>query len=146
VPQELTAQIQPGAPVHQKVVAAAFKLKPGQISDPIQTEGGNWVIVRLEKKIEKKEPLFDDFADMIRTGLRQQKAAQGKGQQVQQRLLELSRTADVRVERAEYKLLADELKKLPGVPGAVEPGHEGHDHGPGVSHGPEEGPPPAPGG
>jgi parvulin-like peptidyl-prolyl isomerase len=146
VPQDLTRQIQPGAPVNQKAVTAAFSLKPGQVSEPIQIDGGNWVIVRLEKKIEKKEPVLDDFKDMIRAALRQQKAAAGKGQQTAQRIVELSRTADVRIERAEYKALADELKSLPGAMPAAEPGHEGHNHGPGVSHGPEGGPPPAPGG
>jgi parvulin-like peptidyl-prolyl isomerase len=51
VPLPLPKQIGPGLPVAQEVVNAAFKLQPGQVSDPVKV-GATWVIVRLEKKTE----------------------------------------------------------------------------------------------
>lgn len=136
VPMDLPRKVDAGGPVDQKVVDAAFKLKEGEISEPVKV-GANWVFARLEKKFERKEPKLEDFDEFFRSQLRQQKAAQGKAQQVQQSLMELTRTANLTIHRPQYKQLETELKQVvTRVPGTGGPG------GPG---GPDM-PPPAPGG
>lgn len=121
VPMDLTAKVQPGLPVDQKVVDAAFKLKEGQISDPIKV-GATWVIVRLEKKQPRKEPKYEDFKELFTSALRQQKAAQTKGPKVQQMIMEATRSANVTVNRPEYKEMEQQLKQIvsrvPGQGGA----------------------------
>lgn len=131
VPMPLTNPVQPGLGVDQKVVDAAFKLKEGQISDPIKV-GSTWVIVRLEKKMARKEPKLDDFSEFFRAELKKQKAMQGgNAQKVQQSLMEATRTANVQINRPEYKQLQQELQSVisrgpagagggempPGIPG-----------------------------
>lgn len=133
VPMPLTKPVQPGLGVDQKVVDAAFKLKEGQISDPIKV-GTTWVIVRLEKKSARKEPKFEDFSEFFRAELRKQKAMQNGGaQKVQQQLMEATRSASVQINRPEYKQLQQELQNVisrgPGGPagalGGMPPGPPG---------------------
>lgn len=52
---------------------AAFKLKKGDVSEPVQTQFG-WHVIKLEDKRQKKPPAFDDVKDRIISALVQQKA------------------------------------------------------------------------
>jgi peptidyl-prolyl cis-trans isomerase C len=54
---------------------AAFALKPGEISDPVQTQFG-WHIIKLEEKRPRPLPAFDQVKDTIMTQLGAQKAKQ----------------------------------------------------------------------
>ncbi len=47
---------------------AAFTLKPGQISDPIQTEFG-WHVIRVEDKRNRPVPGFDEVKDQLMASL-----------------------------------------------------------------------------
>ncbi|HEU4753203.1 MAG TPA: peptidyl-prolyl cis-trans isomerase [Armatimonadota bacterium] len=110
VPFPIPRKIPPGLPVAQEVVDAAFKLKPGQVSDPVKV-GATWVVVRLEKKNEGKEPRFEDFKDAMRSGLRQQKAqSSGKMAENQRKVMQASASADIKVNRPEYQILVQQFK------------------------------------
>jgi parvulin-like peptidyl-prolyl isomerase len=137
VPMPLGRQVPPGGPVDQKIVDAAFKLKPGQVSEPVKV-GANWVIVRLDDKIEKKIPQFEDVKELIRASMREQKAQQGgKVQQARTALMEMSRKAKILVHRPEYQaILAQFQAPAPSGPGTAS--------GPGALQ--PAPPPPPPGG
>ncbi|MDH3580460.1 MAG: peptidylprolyl isomerase [Hyphomicrobiales bacterium] len=50
-----------------------FKLKKGEVSEPVKTQFG-WHVIKLEDKRQKKPPAFDDVKDRIVSALVQQKA------------------------------------------------------------------------
>jgi parvulin-like peptidyl-prolyl isomerase len=145
VPAPLSLPVPPGGPVAAEVVAAAFKLKEGQISEPRQI-GSTWVIVRLDEKIEAKEPKLDDFRELVRGEVLQQKAeTSGRLGENQASILRAVQSAQITVNRPEYQGIGEMMKQAlsqgiapgPGgspIPasasGGVTPGHEGHDHGP----------------
>ncbi|MGV3719758.1 MAG: peptidyl-prolyl cis-trans isomerase [Actinomycetota bacterium] len=122
IPEPLPKQLPPGGPVAKEVLDAAFKLKPGQVSDPIKV-GATWVIVKLEEKIAEKQPNFDDFKELMRSNMRQQKAqGNGKLQENQQALVKAQQAAKVEINRPEYAALAAQTGGgAPGVPGAGGP-------------------------
>lgn len=125
---EWPKQIQPGLPISQEAISAAFKLQPGQFSDPIKV-GDKWVIVKLEEKIPAKKPVFDEVKELVRSELKRRKVEQSGGsQKAQQTLLQAMLDADVKVHRPEYEIVSTQLKELakqgappagggPGLPG-----------------------------
>jgi parvulin-like peptidyl-prolyl isomerase len=139
VPFPLTRQGMPGSPISQEAVGAAFKLKAGEISDPIKS-GANWVFVKLEEKIEAKSPKFEDLKPQLRSMMRREKAqAGGQAQQIQQTLFNAFRTAKVEVSRPEYKQILDQVQAAGaaaggGAPGGAPPGVGADGHGPGDGH------------
>lgn len=119
VPVPLPKRIQPGGPVAQEVVDAVFKLKPGQSSEPVKV-GATWVIARLEELIAEKQPNPDDYKELMRSQLRQQKAqSSGKLQENQQELMRAQQAAKVEINRPEYAILSSQLagRQGPGGPG-----------------------------
>jgi len=115
VPEALPRELPPGGPVAKEVLAAAFALKPGQISDPIKV-GATWVVVKLEEKIAAKQPNFDDYGELMRSNLRQQKAqGNGKFQENQQALMKAQQSAKVEINRPEYASLSA-AQAAPGGP------------------------------
>lgn len=137
-----------GGPVSKEAVAAAFKLKPGEISDPVKV-GANWVFVKLEEKIPEKRPAFEDIKELIRSTLRREKSqSSGQAGQIQQQIVQSFQQAKVEILRPEYQSITQQIQAARGSPGsAAAPmaadGHEGHNHaqpGGGTST-----PPPPPG-
>ncbi len=47
---------------------AAFKLKPGEISEPVQSKFG-WHVIRLEAKRDGAPPSFEDSAEELKMGM-----------------------------------------------------------------------------
>ncbi len=112
VPMELTHNTPAGGPVAPEVVEAAFKLKPGQVSEPIKV-GATWVIARLEEKNAEKRPTFEDVKELIRSGVRGQKAQSNPAaqQQVQKTISESFKSADVKVFRPELQMVETQFKQ-----------------------------------
>jgi parvulin-like peptidyl-prolyl isomerase len=147
VPEPLPRKVQPGGPVAQQVVDAAFKLKEKDFSDPIKV-GATWIIVRLEEKLAGKEPNFEDSKDLVRADLMEQRAREtGKLQENQGSMMQVTQSAvgSLQINRPEYQFVADMIKQAvgpgqgaPGAPPAPGPPAE-----PGVG-GPPGAPPPSP--
>ncbi len=128
---EWPKQIQPGLPISQEAINAAFKLQPGQFSDPIKV-GAQWIIVKLEDKTPAKKPQFEEVRELVRAELIRRKVERsGNGQKAQQALIQAMLDADVKINRPEYEMVATQLKEIakqgappPGA-GAGMPGGEG---------------------
>ncbi|MBI1337250.1 MAG: hypothetical protein GC164_09850 [Phycisphaera sp.] len=57
-------------PTYPKVVRDVIRaLSPGQVSDPVSLESG-YAVVKLERKIERKQPPFDDVKDELALSVR----------------------------------------------------------------------------
>jgi parvulin-like peptidyl-prolyl isomerase len=145
-----TASPPPGFPVDASVRQVAYRMKEGELSDPIKV-GNQWVIVKLEKKEPAKAPTFAEMKEPIREGLMQQKAQQtGKLDQVQQKLVSLRQQAEIEILDEQYRNVPQFQKQpmpsapgLPGTQGAQPPG-EGVPSEPAAP--PPGGAPPATGG
>lgn len=126
-----TANPPPGFPVDPAVQKLAFKMKVGEISDPIKV-GNQWVIIKLDQKEPAKTPTFEEMKEPIREGLLQRKAQEsGRFDQVQQRLIALRQQAQIEVFDEQFKH-APQFQKQPtptplggpeglAVPGGVPP-------------------------
>jgi foldase protein PrsA len=112
----------PGFPVDASVRQVAYKMKQGEISNPIKV-GSQWVIVKLEKKEPAKTPSFAEMKDPIREGLLQRKAQEsGKFDQVQQKLMSLRQQAEIEILDDQYKNVPQFQKQpTPTAPGAGGP-------------------------
>lgn len=122
LPARLPAQIQ--AQVPQAAVDAAFKMKPGQTSEPIKV-GQTWVFVHLDNKIPPKEPNFDDLKNDMRLALLQQKAQQtGKLQENQRALMQAMQKAKIEIIPAQYQVISKRISGAAtgGAPAGGAPG------------------------
>ena len=94
---------------------AAFSLKEGEISNPVQTQLG-WHIIKVEEKRPRPLPTFDQVKDTIASQLIAQKA--------QQTLKELHDAAKIEIVDPEIKKSMEAAAKdqtLPDQSGAVSP-------------------------
>lgn len=148
VPFPLGRQPQQGLPIDQKVVDAAFKLQPGEVSPPVPI-GATWVFVRLEKKTEAKPPNYEETADLMRSALLRQKADQsGQSARVQQEVMQALQKAQVKINRPEYQYIQEQMQQQAAAAQAASGGGAVPHGQPGHVHSPEEGggaPPPSPG-
>ena len=138
VPQMLQRQAPKGGPVPQQALDAAFKLKEGQVTEPVKV-GATWVIVRVDKKIERKDPRLEDVRELIKASIREKKAQEsGRVRENQRGLAQSMQSAKVEVFREEYKGIVAQLKQTQA--GAPPPGAAA------VPSSGSETPPPPPGG
>lgn len=116
VPDPLPRRVPPGYPVAQEVVDRAFRMKPGEISDPIRV-GATWVIVRVDDRIPEKQPKYEDVRELVSMALRQQKAQNSPQVRENQRaLMELTQRAKIEIHRPEYQILRTQFQNLAPPP------------------------------
>jgi parvulin-like peptidyl-prolyl isomerase len=139
VPARLPRQVQPGGPVDQQVVDVAFRMKEGEVSEPLQV-GASWVIVRLDEKVPARMPEFAEVKELVRKAMREAKAHSAPEiRQNRQALEEAMQKAEIKINRPEYQSLLAQFAPPPGGPNANaggplpagmtdSPGHEGHGH------------------
>jgi len=58
---------------------AAFKLKPGEVAEPFETQFG-WHIVKVDERRQRTAPAFEDVKDRVRASMIHQKAQQIAGE------------------------------------------------------------------
>jgi parvulin-like peptidyl-prolyl isomerase len=118
VPFPIPKKLQPGLPVDQKVVDAAYKLKVGEVTrEPVKVADGHWVFVKLEKKQEQREPKFEEWYDIMRAQARLEKTMKTKGNEANQVTPKLLQNANVRIFREPYKSMENEIKQAQQTPG-----------------------------
>lgn len=120
IPESFPKQIQPGLPVSQASIDAAFKLKQGEWAGPLK-QGATFVFVKLDQKVPEKVPNFDDFKVLIKLQIRQDKA-RGQAPKIQQELMEMIQKADVKIYRPEYAPIQAQMKQPAAGPGGQMPG------------------------
>jgi peptidyl-prolyl cis-trans isomerase C len=91
---------------------AAFQLKEGEISNPVQTQFG-WHIIKIEEKRTRPLPTFDQVKDTIVSQLTQQKA--------KQTLKDLNDAAKIDVKDPEIKKSMQDAAVRGEAPAANEP-------------------------
>lgn len=116
VPFAVGPQVEPGGPVVQPVVDAAFKLKPQEVSPPIKV-GNTWVIVKVEERTEEKVPSIDVYREFIKADIRSQKARtlpQTQQEQIRTSLQAVFKEAEVKIQRPEYQHLESVVRGMAG--------------------------------
>jgi len=58
---------------------AAFKLKPGEVGEPFETQFG-WHIVKVDERRQRSAPAFEDVKDRVRASMIHKKAQQIAGE------------------------------------------------------------------
>lgn len=117
---------------------AAFKLKVGDVSEPVRTQFGFHVIKVMERK-EAATKSFDETKDMIEYQLFSQKVRESMNKM----LNELKQEAKVEYLEDNIKMNVKAPAKPMGIPGLGGHGHggHGHSHGAGGDHGHSHGKP-----
>jgi parvulin-like peptidyl-prolyl isomerase len=82
--------------VPRAVAEAGFRLKPGQISTPLEGEEGELMIIRIENRLPEKKALFKDVKDNVKIDYLYDAIS---GEQMQEWISGLVETATVKVTR-----------------------------------------------
>jgi foldase protein PrsA len=92
-----------------QVRAAVQKLKPGQVSEPINAEG-NWYLIKVENHFPAKQPTFEEISDTVETAYTMQHA-----KSEQDLMAELRKGAQVTILDPKYQSLSEFFRPDPGT-------------------------------